>query len=257
MAEQPDLEELRQQLANEHASGGQLNPDAPSVQIQSLSANSSEIESQRSNTAEPKAPEAGVGRSPDELLKFDNSCMLGHLYLQIEWKVFEKNQRAFYLQLFVEIAALACGAILGSFVVFHFVIPVVFLIFAIMRYAKWRQKIALLEARGKLLRAASWALRDNPPTHVKYSVEDLSSDDSIARATSSTLVPNARIMMDGGNSVPAYCGSCPIKNWRALSDADRSKLPCGFKTYCHGKLYHDSRHSFVILTDAGVVLWFV
>jgi hypothetical protein len=64
-------------------------------------------------------------------------------------------------------------------------------------------------------------------------------------------------MVEGGNSVPKFCGSWPVRNWRILAEADRFSLHNEYKSFSHGKVIHGVDQCYALLTDTGVILWFV
>lgn len=186
-------------------------------------------------------------------LAFDASFILGHPYLQTQWKAYEKAKLVHTIKTIVLVLVLVVVGVVGANTFYH-VIPLVCLGLALFRVTKWRKTHAELKARTKLLQAASWALRDSEPSEVKYTVEELGSE-SVSCLSSS--VPYARVLVDGNKSVPKYCGSWPVRNWKILREADRSSLHCDYSTYAHGKVYHGTVQSYVMQTDTGITLWFV
>lgn len=191
-------------------------------------------------------------------LRYDSACSLGHPYLQSCWKKLERNRGTFYIRFGIEVVILLLLFGFGLSTLFHFVIPIICVVYAGIRTRRWLNKFAEFKAHEKQLLAASQALLTESFADVKYVVEDLVFGlDSISRSSSNSYLPNARIMTEGKNSVPAYCGSWPVKNWLLLNESDRCTISASPtpSTYSRGRVYHDLRNSYVLLTDTGIVLW--
>jgi hypothetical protein len=198
------------------------------------------------------APEKGIEDKAQRKIEFNPGFTLGHPYLQAQWRDYEKAAKMHKVKAAVVIAVLIATAVL-SINLFYHLIPLFCLGFGAYKYRRWRKQAGELDARGKMLRSASWAVRDQTTADVKYTVED-HTPDPVPCVTSSN--PNARIMVDG-NSVPKYCGSWRIKNWKALTEGERIDLHSDHRTYSRGMVYHGTTHSYAMVTDTGVTLWFV
>lgn len=193
----------------------------------------------------------------DHLLQYNPSFTLGHPYLQGQWRAYQDDKRKHMLKsiaITVFLVALALGSTQLMFYFMYYIVPALCLGYGIFSLRKWNKKNVQLAAREELLRAASGSLQEHKAAIVQYSVEEIG---QTKMNVTQRGAPNARLVVEGGTSVPKYCGSWRICNWHTLSESDRLGLHSEYRSYITGKVWHGTDRSFALLTDNGTVLWFV
>jgi hypothetical protein len=193
----------------------------------------------------------------DHLLQFNRSFALGHPYLQGQWGQYQADKRAHIIKSLLTAIALIAVGVCSTRLMFYwlyYIVPIVCIGYGFFSLRKWNKKNAQLSAREKELTAASEVLRDGTTALVQYSVEDIGQS---KMHVLKNAVPYCRILIEGATSVPKYCGSWPIRNWRRLSESDELTLQSDYRSYSTGKVWHAVDKSFALLTDTGTVLWFV